>query len=305
LKDSTKRIIIYSLLTVTVLIFYLLFDRFRWKNYSTKNEGSGYTFYSNLSEDQLGEYADLYESFRSYFKSEYGITSKKRLKAYLFESTDSYYQYVRGLGRLVPDTPFGFYITRFALIISNCETGLGTVTHEFSHHLIYDTPIERFPWLKEGFSAYFEKFIGIRNSDGSITLSFGYFSPWRYQEALFFKSKGLAGLEALFEAKTPEVVQSLARNFILFAHEKNKLSKLIQNVYIYNNSKDLIEKSFSSSLTKIEEDWHRWMNASRYNPDIFLVESSRVYSADELNLHSPPLVWDPKRNKYIFTRDLD
>ena len=147
MKDTTKRIIVYSLLIVTVFVFYLLFDQFRWKKYSTKVEGSRYTFYSDLSEGQIEEYADLYESFRSYFESEYRITSKKRLKAYLFGSTDSYYQFIRGLGRLVPDTPFGFYVTRFALIMCNCETGLGTVTHEFSHHLICDTPIERFSWL--------------------------------------------------------------------------------------------------------------------------------------------------------------
>jgi len=302
MKDIYKRLIIYSVVAAFSIYAYSLWDKFNWRGYTAKLEGYRYTIYSDLPRADLDIYAKICESLRVYFERKFFSTGTKKVKIYVFATADSYGTYLKKLGRFAPETEYGFYKLGKALIAFNSTTGLGTFTHELSHHFINTSDVKLPVWFDEGFSAFFEKFIGIYQKDGSVLLTFGYVSPERFSEAWHLKAAGRLSLLPLFSEKFPN--ESLACNFVLFAFDNDKLKELLNNTVLEKDSVKLVEEIFRRPLRDVEAEWGKWMEEAKKRPEIPWIAENRIFTADQLEdeMHKfyPPLRFDSSKERFFY-----
>ena len=136
------------------------------KEYKTEH----FKIYTNLGTENTQYYTDVFEGFFDYFNNHYfEIGQKKRLNVYLFGDPYTYDTFVRTFKGY---TPYGFYMgPADNIIVVNCDSGLGTATHELVHHFIA-TSFERRPpkWIDEGIATFFEKFIGHLDAEGNLDI---------------------------------------------------------------------------------------------------------------------------------------
>ena len=296
-----QRIIVYSILGVMAAYVYTLQGRNYWTGYVSKMEENGCTIYSDLPYGELKPYMELYDSFKAYFERKYFSVNNKKLKIYLFYSQDTYEKYVSQFGKRAPITPYGFYLPGRAIMAFNSQSGLGTLTHEFAHHFIYSSGKKMPLWLEEGFSAFFEKFIGLKDENREMVLSFGYLSLDRIGEVFYYRKQAKLTLEPLFNTK--EIIESIPWNFVLFAHREDKLSLLIENAAKYKDSMEIVEKTFREPLSVTEQRWNDWIDAIGSHPDIMdmiPIEQSRIYTKTELEKLDPPVKWDPSKERFVY-----
>jgi hypothetical protein len=76
---------------------------------------------------------------------------------WLFKNADSYGRHVRKLTGHEPDTPFGFYSEGDKAIMTNIETGGGTLVHEIVHPFIAANVPDCPPWFNEGLASLYEQ----------------------------------------------------------------------------------------------------------------------------------------------------
>lgn len=304
MRDAYKRLIFYSCVFIAVaLVYYTQFyDRLSWKDYTSKLDSYYYTIYTDLPQEDLKLYADIYQSMRAVFERKFLSVGTKKVRIYVFASPASYEKYRKKLGSFAPDTDYGFYKPARSIIAINSGSGLGTYTHELSHHFIKSSGIEIPLWLDEGFSAFFEKFIGLRKNDGQLIMTFGYFSPGRLRETWELKTAGRLSLKALFGEKEPN--ESVASCFVLFVFDRGRLKQLLDNTVITKDGVKLAEETFRQPFGDVESEWVSWMEEAGTRPEIPWIQESRIYTENELkeamNDYYPPLKFSPEKERFLY-----
>ncbi len=257
--------------------------------------------HSNLDSASLDYYEHFLEGFFEYFNREYfEIRQKRPLKVYLFKDTHSYTPYAKSAGC---NSPYGFYMgPRENIIVVNRDSGLGTTTHELVHHFIA-TSFVRHPakWLNEGIATFFEKFIGHLDNKGKLTISFGYFSNWRFP--ITKASVNGLNLREIIKAKKPE--QCAARSLMLYLHRKGLFKNFVKQISTTKNDRDgsaTLQKVYGKSITEIELEWKEWIKSQPIDEDVLLVESAFVLPSGQWQawwrVNKKRLYWSEQEQLY-------
>jgi hypothetical protein len=234
-----------------------------------------FKIYTNLGAESVQYYADFFEGFFDYFSGQYfEIGQKKHLNVYLFGDPYTYDTFVKTFEGY---TPYGFYMgPADNIIVVNCDSGLGTTTHELVHHFIATSFETRPPkWIDEGIATFFEKFIGHLDVDGSLEISFGYFSNWRFPITKSMADR--LSIRRLMASANPD--QCAARSLMLFLHKKGLFRECIKG---WKTAKDpsaaveVLTAVYGSSLDDIESEWKAWVNAQPIDADVMLVQGAFV-----------------------------
>jgi hypothetical protein len=257
--------------------------------------------YSNLGSDALDYYEQFFEGFFDYFSREYfKIGQKHPLKVYLFKDTKSYKPYAKSARS---NTLYGFYMgPRENIIVVNRDSGLGTATHELVHHFIATT-FKRRPakWVNEGIATFFEKFIGHLDKGGKLTISFGYFSNWRFPV-----TKGNIerfNLRDLMSTKNPD--QGAARSLMLFLHKKGLFKSFVKEMSARRRDRTgstTLQEVYGKSIREIERDWKGWVRAQPIDANVRLVEAAFVKTENQWQAwwqaNKYRLYWDQQERIY-------
>jgi hypothetical protein len=257
--------------------------------------------YSNLDSDSLDYYEQFFEGFFGYFNRDYfEIGQKRPLKVYLFKDTDSYMPYAISVGCR---SPYGFYIgPEENIIVVNRDSGLGTTTHELVHHFIA-TSLSRRPakWVEEGIATFFEKFIGHLDNEGKLTISFGYFSNWRFP--ITKASVNSLNLREMIRAKNPD--QCAARSLMLFLNKKGLFKNFVRQISTVKDDRDgsaTLQKVYGKSIAEIEREWKDWIKAQPIDEDVLLVSSAFVLPAKQWEawwqVNKDKLYWSEEEQIY-------
>lgn len=265
------------------------------------NTTEHFQIYTNLDKEYMQYYSDVFEGFFDYFDSHYfEIGQKKRLNVYLFGDSYTYDTFVNTFDGY---TPYGFYMgPDDNIIVVNSDSGLGTATHELVHHFIATSFETRPPeWIDEGISTFFEKFIGHLRADGSLDVSFGYFSNWRFPQT---KSRvDSLSIKRLINSAEPD--QSAVRSLMLFLHKKGVFAECVRqwkNMEDVSAAVDVLTKLYGGSLDEIETDWKAWVNAQPVDADVMLVQSAFILTDSEWQKwrqsNQANLYWDEDEQIY-------
>ena len=253
--------------------------------------------YSDLDDDSLDYYEQFFEGFFAYFSDEYFKVGQKRpLKVYLFKNAYSYKPYAKSVRS---NSPYGFYMgPKENIIVVNRDSGLGTATHELVHHFIA-TGFARRPtkWVNEGIATFFEKFIGHLDREGRLTISFGYFSNWRFPITKI--SINRFNLRELLLAKEPD--QCAARSFMLFLRKKGLFRSFVKQVSA--RADDLtgsatLQKVYGKSIAEIEREWKDWIRAQPIDANVRLVEAAFVKTPSQWQVW-----WQVNRNRLYWSQE--
>ncbi|NIM12520.1 MAG: hypothetical protein GTO45_10480 [Candidatus Aminicenantes bacterium] len=237
---------------------------------------SHFHIYTNLDEDSLDYYEHFFEGFYQYFNVEYfTIGQDKPLKVYLFKNTGSYESYARRIFK--HNTFYGFYAgPKYNAIFVNRDSGLGTVTHELVHHFVTTSFVKLSPkWIDEGIATFFEKFIGYLDQEGRLTISFGYFSNWRFPITKMYIDR--ISLNDLIYARNPD--QCAVRSFMLFLHKKGFFKSLIKQMRVQTDDPDgliTLQRVYGKSKPQIEQEWKSWIKSQPLDGNVFLVKRAFV-----------------------------
>jgi HEAT repeat protein len=262
-----------------------------------------FTIYTNLDKDALDYYEHVLEGFIGYFESNYfTVEQQQPLNVFLFKDNVSFQEYVRTRGGDLAGAA-GFYTREENLVVINRQSGLGTATHEIVHFFIESAFVGEPPrWVMEGFAAFFEKFIGHLDPQGNLTISFGYFSNWRFPVT---KAKvGNLSLRELAGARG-EVDQCAARSLILFLHRKGRLKGFIDKMRVQTNDPDgltTLQDIYGKDTTSIETEWKDWIQSQPIDQDVNLVESAFVKTQEEWDtwwgIWKDKLYWSEREGIY-------
>ena len=238
---------------------------------SNQRKTQHFHIYTDLDSGSLDHYEQFFEGFVKYFEKDYfKIRQRRPLKIYLFKNEASYKPYAESVHGSY--TKYGFYMgLKRNLIVVNRASGLGTTTHELVHYFI-DTSFVKHPpeWIDEGIATFFEKFIGHLDENGNLTISFGYFSNWRFP--ITKKDINKLNLKNLIKSSDPD--QCAARSLMLFLHKKGLFSKCVKKWRIAKNDPTgvvTLEKIYGKSISKIEQDWKNWIRSQPIDENVKLV----------------------------------
>lgn len=263
------------------VIIYHKYNRYYTEKNLTKQvltnqrQTAHFLIYSNFDWASLNYYEHFFEGFFEHFNREYfEIGQKRPLKVYLFKDMDSYKPYARSVGCR---SPYGFYMGPDEnIIVVNRHSGLGTVTHELVHHFIA-TSFARRPakWVDEGIATFFEKFIGHLDNKGKLTISFGYFSNWRFP--ITKESVNRLNLRKMITARRPS--QCAARSLMLFLNKKRLFKDFVRQISAARGDLDgsaTLQKVCRKSIAEIELEWKNWIKSQPIDEDVLLVSSAFV-----------------------------
>ena len=177
-----------------------------------RRETARCVIWTDLEGERLDFHARFFEGFWDWFEQEYyRVPPAAKVPILLFSEDADFTAFRTASGG--PDTPFAWYewsVDGECMLVVNLSTGLGGATHELVHHFVRLGFGERAPlWMNEGFAQFFEKFMGHIDASGTLQISFGYFSNWRFPAArqrvetlslarLVQDPVGNVGLRALF-----------------------------------------------------------------------------------------------------------
>jgi len=275
------RILILSFLcTAAVLgvvkLSWILDARNKAEILSTQRQTGHFNIYTDMDQSQMDFYVMFLEDFYSYFEDNYfKLNSQKPLEVYLFKNEQTYRPYVQSLYK--DYTPYGFYTGfRTNRIVVNGDSGLGTVTHELVHYFI-DVGFKTEPpkWVDEGIATFFEKFIGHFEENGELSISFGYFSNWRFP----ITKKAIEGINLSDLINSPDPEQCCLRSFSLFLHKKNLFSDCIgqwQKATDQEQWISILEQVYGAPIAQIEIEWKTWVKEQPIDGDVELVASAFV-----------------------------
>lgn len=272
------------------------------KGLTKQRKTEHFRIYADVDETTLGHYENFFEGFYDYFNREFfEIGQRRPLKVYLFKGDESFGPYVESVRG--PHTPYGFYMGPWAnIIVVNHQSGLGTTTHELVHHFT-KTTFDKSPpkWAYEGISVFFEKFIGHFDENDKLTISFGYFSSWRFPTTK--KLVKFLSLDDLVSAKEPD--QSNAGALMLFLHKKGLFKEFVKQLSETTddpNGEATLEKVYGKPLKEIENDLQDWVRKQPIDGDVNLVQQSFAYPADKWQIwwkkNSSRLYWDEDEKIY-------
>ncbi|MCK4958696.1 MAG: hypothetical protein KAT00_04840 [Planctomycetes bacterium] len=235
-----------------------------------------YNIHTNLDFERLDYFEAFFEGFFEYFDREvFTIKQPKRLEVFLFDSLKYYRPYAERLAG--PNcTPYGFYIPGEHVIVVNADSGLGTITHELTHHFVYcGFDWKPSSWVHEAIASFFEKFIGYLDENNKLNLTVGYFSSLR----LPFTREHLGEFDLLRLISQANPPQAPLRSFMMFLHQKGKFREFAQ---LASNSRSdpyglgSLEKVYDKPIKEIEIEWKQWVRQIPMDNDTFLVEESFV-----------------------------
>lgn len=278
-----KPLRILFLLGIAVLLFLLVaYADYRYglrrhpNILSTQRKTEHFHIYTGLDSDSLDYYEHFFEGFFDYFNSQYfKIGQKRRLKVYLFKDAIGYQSYAQSV--LKSYTPYGFYMGPWTnIIVVNRDSGLGTATHELVHHFIATSFASHTPeWVNEGIATFFEKFIGHLDKQGKLTISFGYFSNWRFP--ITKQNISTISLSRLIASTNPD--QCNARALMLFLHKKGRFKNFIRQMAEQTNDPTgsiTLRKVYGKSISRIEQDWKDWIKSQPLDANVALVQRAFV-----------------------------
>ena len=297
------------LLSIAILLFLLvLYADYMYglrrhpKVLSNRLKTKHFHIYSNLDSDSLNYYEHFFEGFFEYFDSEFvKIGQKRRLKVYLFKDTISYKPYAESVRAQY--TPYGFYKGPWVnIIVVNRDSGLGTATHELVHHFIATSFAKEPPeWVNEGIATFFEKFIGHLDKEGKLTISFGYFSNWRFP--ITKKNVDKLSLSRLISATEPD--QCAARSLMLFLHKKGVLNNFIRQMSMQTDDPTglvTLQKVYGKSIPEIEQKWKDWIRTQPIDGNVKLVKQAFVKTESQWQAwwqaNKDRLYWSEKEQIY-------
>ncbi len=259
--------------------------------------------HTDLPEAQARHYANVFEGFYSYFATHYfPIVQRQKLEILLF-AKDRDYQAFHAPGK--PPSPFGYYTPGKNTLVVNVERGLGTAAHELVHHFLLLGGIDLMPadrresWVNEGIPEFFEKFMGYVADDGTLHISFGYFSNWRFPDA---QAKiATWTLPKLFQ----EFDSSLSSAFMLFLHRKGVMRKLVRELRAKGQDAkpdELLVTLYGQPLAVIEREWKEWVAGQAIDDDVNLVPMAFVKDEPEWRAwwenNKDRLTWDDQQERY-------
>lgn len=297
------------LLSIAILLFLIVvYVDYRYglrkhpKTLSTRRKTEHFHIYTNLDSDSLNYYEHFLEGFFDYFSSRYfKVRQKRRLKVYLFRDTASYKPYAESVREHY--TPYGFYMGPWVnIIVVNKDSGLGTATHELVHHFIAGSFASRpHKWIDEGIATFFEKFIGHLDKEGKLTISFGYFSNWRFP--ITKKNVDRLNLSRLISATEPD--QCAARSLMLFLHKKGVLNNFIRQMSMQTDDPTglvTLQKVYGKSIPEIEQKWKDWIRTQPIDGNVKLVKQAFVKTESQWQAwwqaNKDRLYWSEKEQIY-------
>ena len=268
-----KRILLLSLfLFILVMCANYTFSlKSNQKSLLIQQKTENFHIFTNFYSDSVNYYENLFEGFLDYFSNEYfNVHLNNRLKIYLVKDKNSYKKYVEETYNNY--TPYGFYLGPLAnTIVINAESGLGTIMHELVHHFIATNFLTHpAPWIDEGIATFFEKFIGHIDNKGTLNISFGYFSNWRFPKTKENLEK--LNLKDLFISNDPD--QCAARSFMLFLHKKGNFKDFVRQMSTQNSDPSgvkTLQNIYGQSIDKIELDWKNWIMSQPIDGNVKLV----------------------------------
>lgn len=259
--------------------------------------------HTDLPEAQARHYANFFDGFYRYFATNYfPVVQRQKLEILLFAANQDYQAFDR-FGP--PQSPFGYYLPGKNTMVVNVQRGLGTAAHELVHHFLalggidLMTKVRRASWVNEGIPEFFEKFMGYVADDGTLHISFGYFSNWRFPDA---KEKiAHATLPKLFQEFDP----NLSSAFMLFLHQKGLMRKFVRELQAQGRAADaenLLVALYGQPLAVIEREWKEWIDGQAVDDDVNLVPQAFVKTESEWRAwwekNQDRLVWDEKQERY-------
>lgn len=297
------------LLSIAILLFLVVvYVDYRYglrkhpKTLSTRRKTEHFHIYTNLDSDSLNYYEHFLEGFFDYFSSRYfKVRQKRRLKVYLFRDTASYKPYAESVREHY--TPYGFYMGPWVnIIVVNRDSGLGTATHELVHHFIAGSFASHpHKWIDEGIATFFEKFIGHLDKEGKLTISFGYFSNWRFP--ITKTNVDRLSLSRLISATEPD--QCAARSLMLFLHKKGVLNNFIRQMSMQTDDPTglvTLQKVYGKSIPEIEQKWKDWIRTQPIDGNVKLVKQAFVKTESQWQAwwqaNKDRLYWSEKEQIY-------
>lgn len=261
-------------------------------------EARDFVIHTDLSEAQAKHYAAVFEGFYNYFGTNYfPVVQRKKLVMLLFSKTADYEAF-HAPGK--PPSPFGYYQPARNTLVVNVERGLGTAMHELVHHFQTVGGMDHHPdWINEGIPMFFEKFMGYVANDGTLHISVGYFSNWRFPVA---KEKiGAYTLSRLIEEGEP----CLASSFMLFLHKKGHLRRFVQQLQTKGKEakpEEILVGSYGQPIATIEREWKEWIAGQPIDGNVNLVPLSFVRTEPEWDAwwqaNKDRLMWDEAQGIY-------
>lgn len=269
---------------------------------SNQRKTKHFHFYTNLDVNSLDYYEQVFEGFYSYFNKNYfRIRQKRPLKVFLFKDTESYEPFARKARKSY--TRYGFYMGRKKnIIVVNRQSGLGTATHELVHHFTAVSFASKpDKWVREGIATFFEKFIGHLDSEGKMTISFGYFSNWRFPKTK--KRLDKISLKNLIASRKPD--QCVARSLMLFLHKKGVFKPFVKQMRVKRNDPTgavTLQKVYGKPLAEIEREWKVWIKAQPVDDNVKLVRLAFVKTDQQWKAwwkeNKSRLYWSEKEHIY-------
>ena len=261
-------------------------------------EAQDFVIHTDLSESQAKHYAAVFEGFYNYFGTNYfPLAQQKKLVMLLFSKTADYEAF-HAPGK--PPSPFGYYQPARNTLVVNVERGLGTAMHELVHHFQTVGGMDHHPdWINEGIPMFFEKFMGHVANDGTLHLSVGYFSNWRFPIA---KEKiGSFTLRRMIDEGEP----CLASSFMLFLHKKGHMRRFVQQLQAKGKEakpEDILVGVYGQPIATIEREWKEWIAGQLIDGNVNLVPLSFVKTEPEWaawwQANKDRLVWDEAQGIY-------
>ena len=272
------------------------------RSLTQRSKTEHFHIYSDANDAIIDYYERFFEGFYDYFETEYAeIGYGRPLKVYLFGDVDNYAQYVADIRG--PRTPYGFYMGLWQnIVVVNIDSGIGTATHTLVLHFIR-TSFKRRPakWAEDGIAVFFEKFIGHFDEDGKLSISFGYFSNWRFPTTK--KLVKFFSLNDLVNAEQPD--QSNAGALMLFLHKKGLFKEFVKQLSRVSDDPTgvrTLEKVYGRPLSEIEKDFKDWINTQPIDENVNLVQYSFVLPADQWQIwrqnNETRLYWDEAEQIY-------
>ncbi len=303
--NRIKLLRILFLFGIAILLFLLVvYADYRFglrkhpKILATQRKTKHFHIYTDLDSDSLDYYEHFLEGFYDYFSSRYcKIGQKRRLKVYLFRDTGSYQPYAQSVSKL--NTPYGFYMGPWAnIIVVNRDSGLGTATHELVHHFIATSFARQAPdWVNEGIATFFEKFIGHLDQQGNLTISFGYFSNWRFP----ITKQNINSISLSRLIASTNLDQCAARALMLFLHKKGRFGNFVSQMSTQTQDSTgsvTLRKVYGKSISRIEQDWKDWIKSQPLDGNVALVQRAFVLKDKDWQSW-----WDANKNTLYWNQD--
>lgn len=171
------------------------------------------------------------------------------------------------------------YVQKYNTIYAYNDCGIGTLSHEVMHKVMFEDFKTTEQWAKEGIPCFFEKIYGYHTPSGTV-LWLGYQNPWRLKELSSSITKlTLKDILTQKAAPTLESNQRLLSTFLAYE------GKLEQYFYMAANEKpkkfkSLVEETFQEPLEKLEPRFQKFCQKIKENEAVLTtLPDSKYFSS--------------------------